>query len=178
MGYLLVAFLAGGTTGGTAVGFYLVAYFVTTLGAFGVITVMSHTDQDADSIENYVGLAWERPWLAGVFTAMLLSLAGIPLTAGFIGKFYLIAAGVGSALWMMVMVLIVTSVIGLFYYLRVIVAMYTPGERREEAPAEVLGSRAAANLALTVLTVLLVALGVYPSPLIRLIEATVARLSL
>jgi NADH-quinone oxidoreductase subunit N len=124
MGYLLVAFVAGGAIGETAVGFYLVAYFVTTLGAFGVITVMSHGERDADSIEDYVGLAWQRPWLAGVFTAMLLSLAGIPLTAGFIGKFYLIAAGVGSALWLMVMILIFTSVMGLFYYLRVIVAMY------------------------------------------------------
>jgi len=178
MGYLLVAFVAGGTTGGTAVGFYLAAYFVTILGAFGVITVMSHAERDADSIDDYVGLAWERPWLAGVFTAMLLSLAGIPLTAGFIGKFYLIAAGVGSALWLMVMVLIVTSVIGLFYYLRVIVAMYTPKERADKGLPESTHAPMAANFALTVLTVLLVALGVYPSPLIRLIEATVARLGL
>jgi len=178
MGYLLVAFVAGGTNGETAVGFYLVAYFVTTLGAFGVITVMSQAERDADSIEDYVGLAWEKPWLAGVFTAMLLSLAGIPLTAGFIGKFYLIAVGVASTLWLMVMVLIITSVMGLFYYLRIIVAMYTPKASTEEGLVPSAGAPMAANFALTVLTVLLIALGVYPSPLIRLIESTVARLSL
>ena len=96
-GYLLVAFLATGALGIEAVSFYLVAYFVMTLGAFGVVTFCSSSNREAESQADYHGLAWRRPWLAGLFTAMLLSLAGVPLTGGFIAKFYVFAAGVGSA---------------------------------------------------------------------------------
>ena len=99
LGYVLVAFLAGGARAAEAVTFYLVAYFITTLGAFGVVSVLSNGERDADSIEDYRGLFWRRPLLAGVFTLMLLSLAGIPLTAGFVAKFFLVAAGASSALW-------------------------------------------------------------------------------
>jgi NADH-quinone oxidoreductase subunit N len=84
--------------------FYLVAYFVTTLSAFGVITVPSGQERDADTMYDFRGLFWRRPWLASIFTAALLSLAGIPLTAGFVGKFYVLAAGIGSALWLLVIV--------------------------------------------------------------------------
>jgi NADH-quinone oxidoreductase subunit N len=132
LGYLLVAFLASGALAVTAVAFYLVAYFVTTLGAFGIVGVLSSSDRDADKVEDYRGLFWRRPWLAMVFTATLLSLAGIPLTAGFIGKFYVLNAGVGSALWLLVITLVVSSVIGLYYYLRLIVTMYL-GVPEEEA---------------------------------------------
>ena len=74
-------------------------------------------------LEDYRGLFWRRPALAGVFTLMPLSLAGIPLTAGFIGKFYIIAAGVQSALWMLIILLVINIFISLFYYLRIIIAM-------------------------------------------------------
>src|SRR3546814_7313992 len=101
-----------------AVIFYLVAYFITTLGAFGVLTVLSDPVRDAEQLDDYRGLMWQRPRLALVFTAMLISLAGIPLTAGFIGKFYVAAAGIHAGLWLLVILLVVNSVIGLFYYLR------------------------------------------------------------
>ena len=97
IGYLLVAFLAGGKLGAEAVSFYLVAYFITTTGAFGVLATLSDKDRDAEQMDDYRGLFWTRPWTAAIFTAMLLSLAGIPLTAGFIGKFYIVAAGVNGS---------------------------------------------------------------------------------
>ena len=109
LGYLLVTVLASGPLAMTAAAFYLTAYFITTLGAFGVVTVMSGAERDADRMEDYQGLAWRRPWLAGVFTVMLFSLAGIPLTAGFVGKFYVVAAGVGSALWLVIVVISTAS---------------------------------------------------------------------
>ena len=166
MGYLLVAFLASGELRVTAVVFYLLAYFIMTLGAFGVVTILSGQERDADRLDDYKGLFFRRPWLAGSFTVMLLSLAGIPLTAGFIGKFYVLAAGVSSVLWMPVICLVVASVIGLFYYLRVIVALYTPVP---EAAAVVGYSMQAGVLALSVLTVLLVWIGVYPGPVLEAI---------
>lgn len=188
MGYLLVAFQAGGDLAVQAVTFYLVAYFITTLGAFGVITVMSSGERDADDLADYRGLFWRRPVLAAVFTAMLLSLAGIPVTAGFVGKFFIITAGASSAIWLLVFVLIVTSVFGLYYYLRIIVTMYSglPHAPEDEAhaaapapeptrasslvPALSLGG----GIALAVLTILLVWVGVYPSTLLHIIHTTVA----
>ncbi len=168
MGYLLVAFLAGGPLRVTAVVFYLIAYFIASLGAFGVVTVLSGPERDADRLDDYRGLFFRRPWLAGTFTAMLLSLAGIPLTVGFIGKFTILAAGVGSFLWILVGTFVVTSALGLFYYLRVLVALYTPlptaaGVAAPPMPAGV--------LALTILTALLLGLGIYPGPLLEAISA-------
>ena len=126
LGYILVALLSGGSTGKEAVVFYLVAYSITTLGAFAIVTIFSHAERDADHIEDYRGLFWQRPWMAGIFTAMLLSLAGIPVTAGFLAKFYVIWAGVASGRWFLLMTLAVSSTIGLFYYLRIVAVMYSP----------------------------------------------------
>ncbi len=174
MGYLLVAFLAGGSLGASAVAFYLVAYFITSLAAFGVVTVLSSPDQEAERLEDYRSLFWRRPWLAVVFTASLLSLAGIPLTVGFIGKFFLLAAGVAPALWVLVITLVVTSTIGLFYYLRVVTAMfYRPVE---EGPPPRWSVSASGVVALVALTVLLFWLGIFPTPLVQMIQQTVAGL--
>ena len=175
LGYLLVAFLSSGSMAATAVGYYLSTYFVTTLGAFGVISILSGKERDTDMIGDYRGLAWRRPWIAGVFTVMLLSLAGIPLTAGFVGKFYVVAAGVGSGLWLLVLTLVINSAIGLFYYLRVVAALFTQGEEEKEHAAAAIP--VAAGLVMLVLTVLLVWLGVYPSSLIEILEQTVTVLT-
>jgi NADH-quinone oxidoreductase subunit N len=177
LGYLLVAFVAGGAIAVTAVSFYLVAYFVTTLGAFGVVTVLSPKDRDAELLDDYRDLGRRKPWLAGVFTVMLLSLAGIPLTAGFLGKYYVLAAGIGSTLWLLVGTLLVTSVIGLFYYLRIVVAMYGTAETVGLQSHQVGNGALGATFVLAVLTVLLVYLGVYPNVLIQIIEIMVANLT-
>src|SRR5687767_949488 len=124
IGYLLVAFLAGGKLGVEAVSFYLVAYFITTTGAFGILATLSDKDRDAELLEDYRGLFWSRPITATAFSAMLLSLAGIPLTAGFIGKFYLLAACVQSQLWLLAFILVINSVIGLYYYIKIIAVMF------------------------------------------------------
>ncbi len=171
LGYLLVAFLASGSLVVTAVTFYLVAYFAATLGSFGIITVLSGPDREADSLDDYRGLVWRRPWLATAFTATLLSLAGIPLTAGFLGKIYLVTAAAGSALWALVIILAVSSVIGLFYYLRVIGTMFAHPPEEVRGPAVEPSLSLADNLVLAVVMSVVVWLGVYPAPLIHVIEA-------
>ena len=173
LGYLLVAFLASGTLAATAITFYLVAYFVTTIGAFGVVTVLSSADSEAENLDEYRGLFARRPWLSAVFTAMLLSLAGIPLTAGFVGKFYLTVAAGSAALWPLLIVMMITSGIGLFYYLRVVVAMFMESATDASAGREPSRLPLVAGLTLSALTVALVWLGVYPAPLIRLIRVAV-----
>lgn len=124
LGYLLVAFLAGEKLGMEAVIFYLVAYFITTLGAFGILATLSDKERDAELLEDYRGLLWKRPLTAIVFSAMLLSLAGIPLTAGFVGKFYVLAAGIQTHRWLLVIILVINSVIGLYYYIKLIAIMF------------------------------------------------------
>ena len=177
MGYLLVAFLAGGPLAVTAVTFYLLAYFITTLGAFAVIAAMSDKEDDFARIADYRGLAAAHPFLAAALSATMFSLAGLPLTAGFLAKFYAVLAGVRSGLWLLVLVLAVNSAIALYYYLRVIVAVYQP-----VAPARVEGGVAhprrmapsASLIGAIVLVLLLLALfwvGTYPGPIIRFIES-------
>ena len=173
MGYLLVALLAGGHLGATAATYYLAAYLVTILGAIGILTVLSNSRQEAAAMDAYQGLYWRRPVVAGAFTVMLLSLAGIPLTAGFLGKFYVIAAGASQARWVLLLTLVATSAIGLFYYLRIIVAMYAqplvPDEPHPPLPLPT-------AMALAVLLGLVLLLGVYPAPLWDAIQAMTRRL--
>jgi len=171
-GYLLVALIASKGLAVEAIGVYLVTYVLTTLGAFGVITLMSSPFQgrDADALYEYRGLFWRRPYLTAVLTVMMLSLAGIPLTAGFIGKFYVIASGVESQLWWLLGALIIGSAVGLFYYLRVMVTLYLvePGMRRHDAPIN-WGQRAGGVMLLAI-SVLAFFLGVYPQPLLELVQ--------
>jgi len=179
IGYLLVVLLAGtnAKTGAAlvseAVGFYLVAYFVTTLGAFGVVTVLSKagSGQDSDKLSDYRGLFWRAPGLAIILAAMLLSLAGIPLTVGFIGKFYIVVLGVQASMWGLLSALVLGSVIGLYYYLRLIVVMFLRNDKVSEQGALSVHVAPGDKLVLVTLVVLLVWLGVYPDPVISLIQA-------
>ncbi len=188
LGYLLVAFVAAGTEGFRAVAFYLVAYFAATLGAFIVIGELGREDRDADSLEDYEGLAATRPGVAAAFTIMLLSLAGLPLTAGFVGKFLILRAGSGAEMWALAVILVVNSTISIFYYLRIVSPMFrgigheapAVGADRTRLPgagepaAGTPGARApratvVAALSLAVLSLVVLVLGVYPGPLLDFI---------
>lgn len=173
MGYLLVAFIAGGSIASTlaveSVTFYLVAYFITTIGAFGVVSVLSTPQAEAGDIALYRGLFWQRPLLAGVFTLMLLSLAGIPLTAGFIGKFYIFTSGADGRLWGLLAAVIAGSGLGLYYYLRIIVVMSMSDESTVRESEKSGGNRISLST-LAVLSLLLVWFGIFPNYLVNLIR--------
>ncbi|MDI5992967.1 NADH-quinone oxidoreductase subunit NuoN [Pseudomonas sp. MDMC216] len=171
-GYLLVALIASKGLAVEAVGVYLATYVLTSLGAFGVITLMStpYSGRDADALYEYRGLFWRRPYLTAVLTVMMLSLAGIPLTAGFIGKFYVIAAGVEAQLWWLLGAMVLGSAIGVFYYLRVMVTLFMrePNMHRHDAPFD-WGQRAGGFM-LLVVALLAFIIGVYPQPLLELVQ--------
>ncbi len=168
-GYLLLTLIVGGATGVAASIFYLTAYFATTLTAFGVITFLSGGKDDMDAIEDFRGMAFAHPVFALCLTAALLSLAGIPLTAGFIAKFYIVSAGAKMKLWALLVILIINSVIGLFYYLRVAAALYgrAPQEEAEGQPALETVCSWIGRAALAVPLVSLFILGIWPGPLVQ-----------
>lgn len=168
-GYLLVALVISDGLAVETAAVYLITYLVTTLGAFGVVTLLStpYSGEDAAALHHYRGLFWRRPYLTAVLTVTMLSLAGIPFTAGFIGKFYIIALGVEAERWWLVGGIIVGSAIGLFYYLRVMVTLYLvePGMQRRDAPHD-WGVRAGGVVVLG-MALLVLLLGVYPTPMIE-----------
>ncbi|MFC0142528.1 NADH-quinone oxidoreductase subunit NuoN [Erwinia mallotivora] len=174
LGYLLVALIAIQThqLSLETVGVYLAGYLFSSLGAFGVVSLMSspYRGPDADSLYSYRGLFWHRPILSAVMTVMMLSLAGIPMTLGFIGKFYVIAVGVGAHLWWLTGAVVVGSAIGLYYYLRVTVSLYlTPPELlQRDTPAN--WAFTAGGVVVLISAVLVLLLGIYPQPLISLVQ--------
>jgi NADH-quinone oxidoreductase subunit N len=172
LGYLLVAFLAGGSLGSEAVSFYLVAYFLTTVGSFGILVTLSDKDRDAEQIDDYKGLFWRRPLTAAIFTAMLLSLAGIPLTAGFVGKFYIVAAGVSTQHWLLVIMLAVNSAIGLYYYIKLIAVMFEKQSVVDVRPADELHPSIfiVSGVTMAGLVILLLWIGIYPDTLMVIIK--------
>ncbi len=168
-GYLMVALVINNQLTVETVAVYLVTYLVATLAAFGVVTLLSspYRGEDAAALHHYRGLFWRRPYLAAVLTVSLLSLAGIPFTAGFIGKFYIIALTVEAGRWWLLAGIILGSAIGLFYYLRVMVTLYLvePGMRRRDATND-WGVRAG-GLVVIGLALLVLLLGLYPTPIIE-----------
>ena len=176
LGYLFVAFIPGNAISLEAITFYLLSYFITTLTAFGIVTLLSVTDTDAEDISRYRALFWQHPALACIMTAALLSLAGIPLTAGFIGKFYVLAAGLKGGFWLIAIVLVLSSVIGLYYYLRIITIMFT-----KEAHREVIEKKAhpgfymASSIVLSAITIYIIWLGMHPSGMMELMTMLLKR---
>lgn len=174
MGYLSIAFIAGSAATHETVAVYLIAYTTATLGAFGVIiclTSHSATGREVERIGDYRGLFWSDPLAACVLSVSLLSLAGIPLTAGFLGKFYLLVAGASTAYWWLLVVLALASTVGAYYYLRVIVLMASREDvQGNAAPERRLPAYAPRDAVLVGLTLATVFVGVCPGPIIHFIQ--------
>jgi NADH-quinone oxidoreductase subunit N len=168
MGYLIIILLTGSSNGIQASVFYLISYFITTLGAFGVISLLSSCKYEAEKMEDYKGLFWKRPWIAVVFTLSLLSLAGIPITAGFIAKFYVIFEAMKAGLMVLVFSMIINSVIGLYYYLRIVTTLFSAANETKLPALSLTG-----NITLAVIVISILILGVYPGWLIDIIMKSV-----
>lgn len=175
-GYLLVGVAAVGfgvglPTFGGGIVYYLLAYTLATVGAFAVLSVIGRNGDEAGNIEDLNGLAYRSPWLAMTMTVFMLSSAGIPPTAGFLAKFLVLRAAFSSAAvsadfgyspaWMLALagLALVASVVGAFFYLRVVAALFMGTPKREVPIA--LSPRS--NVAITWAAVVTVVLGVFPS---------------
>jgi NADH-quinone oxidoreductase subunit N len=159
-GYVLVGVAAGSREGTSAVLFYLTAYALMNVGVFVLIAQLTGNGETATQIDDYLGLGYARPGAAACLTVFLVSLAGFPTTAGFFGKFFLFRAAIHSHLIGLTIIALLNSVVSVYYYFRIIVAMYM----REGQPR---ASTAALPLALRAAMVVSVAgifyLGLFPS---------------
>jgi len=170
-GYLLLAILSANDLGKGAILFYLLTYAVTNLGAFGVIGLLENRAEGNDRVEDYAGLWSEHPALAAAMTIFLLSLGGFPPMAGFIAKWYVFSAAVKAGYTTLAIVGVLTSVVSVFFYLRVVVMMYmTPADGHVRFPPV----PRAAGVALAVSAVLIFYLGILPT---RVLEWAAASIS-
>lgn len=181
MGYLLVTLVAMRVDAQLAqvtIAIYLVSYLLASLGAFGVVSVISspYRGDDQDDFSAFRGLFWHKPVLAMVMTVMMLSLAGIPITLGFIGKFYAILSAVYAQLWWLTGAVVVGSALGLFYYLRFMASLYSRDAEhadRYTGPQKMtLGTVFAALCAIAVIV-----FGLWPQPIIDIATSTLPSLN-
>jgi len=171
-GYILVGVVAANEAGAAGVLFYLLAYALMNVGAFATAIVVGQRGEPGVEIADYAGLASRRPFLAAAMAIFMLSLAGVPPLAGFMGKFYLFSAAVQADLTWLAIIGVLNSVLSAFFYLRVIVVMYMK-EAEEPKPLS-LSLPLAVAVALAALGTL--ALGLWPSPLLGIAQQAISAL--
>lgn len=166
-GYMLIGLASGNSAGVAGIIFYLAAYTFMNLAAFGIISIVEGSDETNLEISYYSGLGTKNPLLAGLLSLIMFALAGIPPFAGFFGKYYVFIAAIRSNLVWLAIVGIVSSVISVYFYLRIVVVMYFKSAKTEEIPAysslEIIG--------VIISVALVIILGLFPGSLIDLIAS-------
>ena len=170
-GYLLAGLVAGNDVGKAAILFYLAAYALTNLGAFGVIALLGTRERANDDLRDYAGLFKSHPALAVLMTFFLLSLGGFPPTAGFIAKWYVFSATIGSGYYSLAIIGVLSSVVSVFFYLRIVVMMFMTDRDARPVPAPIT-TMAYVGLALSLAGVLY--LGVLPTAIIDFAQASIS----
>ena len=165
-GFILIGLTAPGNRGIAAALFYLLAYAVMTLGAFGVVMLVSSRGEEATTLSSYAGLYRRSPLLAGLMSLFLLSMAGIPPTAGFIAKVGVFRAAIGAGHWELALVGVLASVVAAFFYIRVMVLMYMQEPKGEHEPDPSFMPR----LAIAIPAVITVVLGILPGLVTDLLD--------
>jgi NADH-quinone oxidoreductase subunit N len=160
-GYVLIGVIAGGQAGLGAVLYYLFVYMFMNFGAFAVITLLAGPDGDRDRFSDLEGLARRNPLMAILMTVFMLSLAGFPPSVGFFGKLFLFTAGVGAGYTWLVVLAVLMSVVSVFYYVRVLIPVWSTSTRTDRLHASI-----SSTTAIAISGVLSVVLGLYPTTLL------------
>jgi NADH-quinone oxidoreductase subunit N len=178
-GYILVAFAAvtfmsndlngGAAPAYAAVLFYLLSYALVKIGAFTIVSEIGGSGEKNLTLDDYAGLAQRQPFAAAALSLYLLSLLGLPVTAGFFGKFYIFKAAVNSHLLWLAVLMAINSVIGAYYYLRVIVVMYMKEGSAEAMAAPVARFPVAVNVVLAITAIGTVYFGLFPNQVLYFI---------
>ena len=160
-GYMLIGVVAGGQSGLAAVLYYLFVYMFMNFGAFAVITMLAGSDGDRDSFADLEGLGRRNPVLAVAMSVFMLSLAGFPPSVGFFGKLFLFTAGVGAGYTWLVVLAVLLSVVSVFYYIRVLIPVWSPAPSLDRVRGSVSGT-----LAIVLSGLASIVLGLYPTGLL------------
>jgi NADH-quinone oxidoreductase subunit N len=168
-GYILIGLIAGNETGITAVGLYLLIYTFTNIGAWAVIVALRRKDVIGEHIDDMAGLLFKHPAAAVLMLIFLLSLAGIPPTAGFIGKYYLFAAAIETGHNVLAVIAVLNAAISIYFYLRIVVSMFM----RDATERTGLTSAPGLTFALGVALIFTMVIGIYPDPFIALARQAV-----
>ena len=173
-GYVLVGMVSGDVLGGQASLFYLLVYAFMNIGAFGVVMLIAQKEDEGYDIRNFAGIGFRYPALGALLTLFLVSLGGIPPTAGFIGKFYLFSAAVKNGYIWLAVIGVLNSAVSIYYYLRLVVYMYMiPASADAPAPRP---PRIAFSLALCASAAVVLVLGVLPRSVLEFAERSVLSL--
>ena len=174
-GYLLVALMAANAFGAAAFLFYLLVYTLMTAGAFGIVIANNKDGRERVGLDEWAGFGWQQPLLGAAFAVFLLSLAGFPLTGGFIGKLYILRAVLTAGHPELAVALVLASVISYFYYLRVVIVMYMRPAASEETHRG-LGASSPAAFAITAAALAVLVLFFYPAPFLDAAQQSVVSL--
>jgi NADH-quinone oxidoreductase subunit N len=172
VGFILLGILAGSKAGYSASMFYTIVYAIMSMGGFGMVLLMSRTGFEADKLDDYKGLNERSPWFAFMMLILMFSMAGVPPTVGFYAKLSVLQAVVGADLTWLAVVAIIFSIIGAFYYLRIIKLMYFD-KPEDTAP---ITSNPEMRILLSANGLGVLALGIFPSNLLALCMAAVPNL--
>jgi NADH-quinone oxidoreductase subunit N len=171
MGYMLMGFLAANINGYSAAMFYTITYVMTTLVSFGMVLLLSRAGFEADQLDDFKGLNQRSPWYAFLMLLTMFSLAGIPPTVGFYAKFAVIEAAVDVGLVWLAVVAVMASLIGAYYYLRIVKLMYFD-DPVDTAPLE---SRSDTKALLSINGLALLLLGIFPQWLLGMCVVALTR---
>ena len=164
MGFLLMGFIAANLTGYSAAMFYAVAYVLTSLASFGIVMLLSREGFEAEQLDDYKGLNRRSPWWAFMMLIVMFSLAGIPPTVGFYAKFAVLEAAVSAGFLWLAVAAVLASVVGAFYYLRIVKLMYFD----EPVGTEPIAARRDTRALLSANSLALLLFGILPQPLMGL----------
>ncbi|HUU49581.1 MAG TPA: NADH-quinone oxidoreductase subunit N, partial [Nitrospinota bacterium] len=169
-GYILVGFIAGNEIGLAAVLFYLIAYVFMNIAAFSMIILLCREGNRGDQISDFIGISKTNPYVAFAFIIIFMSLAGIPPTAGFVGKLYLFAAAIETHYIWLAIIGLLNTIFAVYYYFRVVMGMYM---KEPEGEIILAPSSPMLNFALAVMVIAIIAIGVYPGPFIDAAKASI-----
>ena len=169
MGFLLIGIIAGGLNGYASGMFYVVVYVLMSLGAFGMILLLSRDGFEAENINDFKGLNQRSPWYAFLMLLLMFSMAGVPPTVGFYAKLAVLQAIVEAGHIWLAVIAVIFSLIGAFYYLRIVKLMYFD-DAEDTTP---ITPRADAQVLLSINGLAVLAFGIFPQPLIALCASSI-----
>lgn len=169
-GYLLIALVSANNMGISGILFYLLAYIFMNIGAFAIVIVLSHKDDEFIQINDYAGLGFKHPLLAIAMTLFMFSMAGVPPMAGFVGKFYIFSAAIKSGYVGLAVIGVINSVISVYYYLRITVIMYMKEPTREFTPLTI-SPLIVAAIVISVIGTL--HLGIFPAKVMEIAQQSI-----